>query len=195
MDVMPQVVATGWASGVNAYATVLVLGLLQRAGVDSIPSALGRTEVLAIVAFLFVVEFVVDKIPYADSAWDVLSTAVRPAVGAALGILLTQEANGEYGTLAAALTGGGTAFLTHTVKAATRLIVNLSPEPFSNVVVSTTEDVAAVSMVATSLVAPWLAATIALLLLAIGLYVVIKGWRFVRRRFGSRRRTSTQTSP
>lgn len=80
-------------------------------------------------------EFVMDKIPYVDSTWDAVHTAVRPTIGAVLGVLITSE-NSNLGELAGGSTGGGTALLAHTVKAGFRLGVNLSPEPVSNFLVS-----------------------------------------------------------
>ena len=76
---MPAVLASGWASGVNAYLCVLVLGLFGRfAGIEAVPEALTRTDVLVVAALLYALEFVADKIPYVDSAWDAISTAIRP---------------------------------------------------------------------------------------------------------------------
>src|SRR5688500_14518837 len=91
MDTLPTVCATGWASGVNAYATVLLLGIMQRLGVAGVPDGLGRVEVLAIAAVLFTVELVVDKVPYLDSSWDVVHTAIRPTVGTVLGVMIAGD--------------------------------------------------------------------------------------------------------
>ena len=83
-EALPLAFTTGWASGINAYACVLMLGLLGRfAGVEEVPDALTRTDVMIAAAALFAVEFVADKIPYVDSAWDTISTLIRPTVGAA----------------------------------------------------------------------------------------------------------------
>ena len=84
MEALPLAFTTGWASGINAYACVLILGLLGRfAGVDEVPTALDRTNgVLIAAGVLFAFEFVADKIPYVDSAWDAISTVIRPTVGA-----------------------------------------------------------------------------------------------------------------
>ena len=89
MEALPLAFSSGWASGVNAYLVVLVLGITDRAGdVAEIPDVLGRWDVLAVAGFLYAMEFVADKIPYVDSAWDVVSTAIRPTVGAVIGVLL-----------------------------------------------------------------------------------------------------------
>jgi hypothetical protein len=186
METLPQVFSTGWASGVNAYATVLVLGLLQRMGVDSIPEALGRPEVLLAVGALFFAEVVIDKIPYLDSVWDTVHTAIRPAIGAALGALIASE-GGDLNVAVAASTSGVTALASHAVKAGFRLAVNLSPEPFTNFIVSTAEDVTVVFMVVMSLLTPWLAAAIAAVMLATGLWIIWHGARWVSRRLRTRR--------
>ena len=142
MESLSLAFSSGWASGVNAYLVVLVLGIADRVNdFEQIPDALGRWEVLAAAAFMFAMEFVADKIPYVDSAWDVISTAIRPTVGAVIGVLLAGDAD----TLEQAVSGtvgGGTALASHLVKASSRLAINSSPEPISNIVASLSEDVA-----------------------------------------------------
>ncbi len=82
MDLLPLVVSSGWASGVNAYLVVLVLGLTDRMwNLAQVPDVLARTDVLVVAGVLYAVEFVADKIPYVDSSWDAVSTAIRPTVG------------------------------------------------------------------------------------------------------------------
>ncbi len=77
MDALPLVVSGGWAAGVNAYATVLLLGVFGRLGLGDVPDGLERTEVMIAAGVLFAVEFVADKIPYVDNVWDAIHTAVR----------------------------------------------------------------------------------------------------------------------
>src|SRR5918995_3772369 len=94
MDALALTFSSGWASGVNAYLVVLVLGIADRVGdLEQVPDALGRWEVLAVAAVMYAMEFVADKIPYVDSTWDVISTAIRPTVGAVIGVLLAGEAD------------------------------------------------------------------------------------------------------
>lgn len=172
VDLVPWVFTTGWASGVNAYAVVLVLGLLGRlAGVDAVPVALQRTDVLAAAALLYALEFVADKVPWLDSAWDAVHTAIRPTLGAAIGLLLAGDASTIDQALAAAA-GGLTALASHAVKAGLRAAVNTSPEPASNVAVSVAEDVTVAGVMGLAIAAPWVAAAVAALLLVLGLTMV-----------------------
>jgi len=189
-ELFPLVFTSGWASGVNAYATVLLLGLLGRfAGLDAVPDGLQRTDVLIAAAVLYGVEFAADKIPYVDSTWDAVHTAIRPTVGAAIGLL----AAGDAETLDQALltaTGGVTALLSHLVKAGLRLAVNTSPEPASNIGVSLLEDFSVAGIIAVMLAAPWVAAGIAAVLLILGSTLVLllaKRIRRARERWRARR--------
>ena len=182
--------SSGWASGVNAYATVAVLGLLQRFGnAPDIPEILGRTDVLLLAVAMFCVEAMVDKIPLLDSVWDTISTAIRPAVGA---LISSQLAAGSDETQQILLTllGGSTALASHGVKTGVRLAVNTSPEPFSNGVISTTEDVTVIGVVALAVAHPWWALGISATLLIIGVAIVILAWRLIRRAWRMRRRSA-----
>ena len=153
MELLPLTFASGWASGVNAYATVLVLGLLGRfAHTGGIPAGFQRTDVLIVMAVLALVEFVADKIPYVDSAWDTVSTVVRPVAGALIGALMA-GANGDLLTISLAAVGGVTALLSHLTKAGIRLAVNTSPEPVSNLGASLLGDVGVVGI--TTLTGSW----------------------------------------
>lgn len=186
MDTLPLVFSSGWASGVNAYATVLLMGLLGRfAGVDSVPEGMQRTEVLLAAAALFGVEFIADKVPYVDSVWDSIHTAIRPAIGATIAILIAGDANNLNEAVAASV-GGGTALLSHGVKAGIRLAVNASPEPFSNIILSLMEDATVTAVVLLALAEPWLAAAVAATLLVLGLIVVTFAARAIRRFFRRR---------
>lgn len=167
-ELLPFVFTSGWASGVNAYATVLLLGLLGRfAGVDAVPAGLERTDVLVVAALLYAAEFVTDKIPYVDSTWDAVHTAIRPTVGAVIALLAAGETD-SLETAVLTATGGVTALLSHLVKAGLRIAVNTSPEPASNIVVSAGEDFSVAAVIALVVAAPWVAAAVALVLLLTG---------------------------
>jgi hypothetical protein len=190
-ELLPLVFTSGWASGINAYAVVVLLGVLGRfAGVDVVPSALERTDVLVVAAVLFGVELVADKIPFVDSAWDAVHTVVRPAVGASVAALLAGDATSMVQALMAT-TGGVTALASHAVKAGLRLAVNSSPEPASNIAVSAGEDLTVAGVIALLVVQPWVAAGIAATLLVAGAVVVVlllSRIRRARRRWRARRR-------
>ena len=194
-ELLPLVFTSGWASGVNAYATVLVLGLLGRfAGVEQVPAGLERTDVLVVAAVLYVLEFVTHKIPYVDSLWDSVHTVIRPAVGTVIALLVSGDASTLHQAVLAA-TGGTTALASHLVKGGLRLAVNTSPEPASNVVVSLAEDGAVAGLVTLVLAYPWLAAGIAALLLTTGLTLVVLLWSRIRRALRRRRERRAAREP
>ncbi|GGT64482.1 MULTISPECIES: DUF4126 domain-containing protein [Streptomyces] len=186
MSVLPLVFTSGWASGINAYAVVLLFGVFGATGLtDEVPESLQRTDVLIAAGVLFLCEAVADKIPYVDSVWDAVHTVVRPVSGAVVGALLAGE-SGSLPELAAGAVGGSTALLSHLVKAGTRMAINTSPEPFSNVAMSMAEDLGVAGIVTFAIFNPEAAAVVAAVLLALGL--VILGFlahrirRFLRRR-------------
>ena len=169
MDLVPTLISAGWASGVNAYLTVALLSLLGRAGVGEVPDELQRDGVLVAALVMFAIEFVTDKVPWVDSAWDTVHTLVRPAIGSAVGVDFASAEN--VSGLEQAVAGGGTgamAFASHAVKAGLRLGINASPEPFTNIGVSLLEDLAVAGVIALVLEHPVPAAIIALTLLATG---------------------------
>lgn len=194
VDLVPWVFTSGWASGVNAYAVVLVLGLLGRfAGVDAVPVALQRTDILLGAAVLYGLEFVVDKIPWLDSTWDAVHTAIRPILGAAIGLLLAGDASSVEQALAAAA-GGLSALASHAVKAGMRAAINTSPEPASNIAVSVAEDVTVAGLISLAVAAPWVAAGIAATLLLAGVVVIVAIASRIRRFRGRRRHRAAVTS-
>ncbi|GAA4048107.1 hypothetical protein GCM10022233_17800 [Streptomyces shaanxiensis] len=181
---------SGWASGVNAYAVVLLLGVFGATGMsDDVPEALQRPDVLIAAGVLFLCEAVADKIPYVDSAWDAVHTVIRPIAGAVVAALLAGQ-SGSLPELAAGAVGGSTALLSHLVKAGTRMAVNTSPEPFSNIVVSIAEDLGVAAIITFAIFHPVAAAVVAGGLLFAGLFLLLflasRIRRFLRRR--SRRR-------
>jgi len=179
-ELLPWVFTSGWASGINAYAVVQVMGLLSRfAHVGAIPHVLARPDVLAVAAVLFALEMVADKIPYLDSAWDAIHTFVRPAVGATLGYLLAHDTTSLDAAFSAA-TGGFSALASHLVKAGVRAGINTSPEPASNIAVSTAEDVTVAGVVSLATVHPWVSASIAAILLMVGTVAVVLVLRRLR---------------
>jgi len=182
MDLAAHVFSTGWASGVNAYLTVAMLALLGRAGAVEVPDELTSDAVLAVSLVMFAVEFVADKIPYIDNAWDAIQTAFRPAIGSAVGFAFAGDAAvSGADELLAGVGSGTTALASHGVKAGLRLGINASPEPVTNVIASFTEDGLVAVIVAFSLEQPEIAAAIALVLLAGGITLVVLVWSRIRR--------------
>ncbi|WP_192583207.1 DUF4126 domain-containing protein [Streptomyces albicerus] len=186
MSVLPLVFTSGWASGVNAYAVVLLLGVFGATGLtDEVPESLQRTDVLLAAGILFACEAVADKIPYVDSVWDTVHTVIRPVSGAVVAALLAGQ-SGSLPDLAAGAIGGSTALASHAVKAGTRMAVNTSPEPFSNIVLSTAEDLGVAGILTFAMFHPEAAAIIAGVLLLTGLalllFLVSRIRRFLRRR-------------
>jgi Domain of unknown function (DUF4126) len=181
VELLPTVLASGWASGINAYLVVVVLGLLGRfADVAGVPEALTRTDVLVVAGVLYLVEFVADKVPYLDSLWDAVSTAIRPTAGVVLGLLLAGDTTTVVQAVLAA-SGGGAALASHLVKGGLRLVVNTSPEPATNIGTSLGEDVAVAGVAALALLHPYVALTIAGVLLALGITLLVLLWSRVRR--------------
>ena len=194
MELVSTLVSAGWASGVNAYLTVALMALLGRAGVGDVPEELQQDGVLYAAVAMYAIEFVADKVPLFDSAWDAIHTIVRPAIASALGV----ELGGEMGAVGVeeVFAGGGAgamAFASHAVKAGIRLAVNTSPEPASNIGVSLLEDglVAGVTILAIEHPVP--AAIVAVILLACGIALAVflakrirRAGRYLRERWAGR---------
>ncbi|MFJ8568927.1 DUF4126 domain-containing protein [Streptomyces sp. NPDC093514] len=181
MSVLPLVFTSGWASGINAYAVVLLLGIFGRTGLtDDVPASLQRTDVLAVAAVLFLCEAIADKVPYMDSIWDTVHTVIRPVAGAVIGALLAGQ-TGSLSDITAAAVGGSTALASHFVKAGTRMAINTSPEPFTNVGMSIAEDLGVAGLVTFAMFNPQAAAVIAAVLLAAGLAILFFLWNRIRR--------------
>ncbi len=182
-DLISGILGLSFAAGLNTYATVLALGVLQRFGVVHLPHSLevvASTPVIAAAASLFIIEFVADKIPFVDSVWDAIHTVIRPAAGALLAYGVAGSVDPQWQAVAA-LAGGGIALTSHTAKASTRAAVNVSPEPFSNWALSIVEDVLSFSLVWLTTSHPWFAAAVVLLLIAAALYIIWKLSGFARR--------------
>src|SRR5437868_7006848 len=129
---------SAWLSGINLYASVLTMGLLQRFHLVQLPGELSRLSewwVIALAGALYAVEFIADKVPAVDSVWDAIHTFIRIPAGAALAASAFAHSDPKVGFIAMLL-GGGVALSSHGTKTATRLAANTSPEPFSNIALS-----------------------------------------------------------
>ena len=174
---------TSFASGLNLYATVAAAGLFERFGVVQLPPTLhvlASPVIIGIALAMFVVEFIADKIPVVDSAWDAIHTFIRPPAAA----LIAYSSFGsvpDVWKVGAALLAGSVALTSHGAKASMRAAANTSPEPFSNWVLSTAEDVGAVGLSWLAATHPLLTAAIVVVLVVIATFIIWKLFGFFRR--------------
>jgi hypothetical protein len=180
-----QIIPLAFAAGVNVYATVAVIGLCSHYRLVALPEqfrAFDHPVVIGVALTMYLIEFIADKIPWFDSAWDAIHTVIRPLGGALVAVTALGDAS-PAATALAGLVGGSIAMTTHVTKAGTRAAANTSPEPFTNWLLSLGEDIVAVGFTYGALAHPMIALAIALgLLLAIALSASIIV-RAVRRRF------------
>jgi hypothetical protein len=178
---------SAWTSGINLYATVTVLGLLQKFGWAKLPGGLDVLDnwwIIGVAGFLYLVEFFADKIPYVDSIWDVVHTFIRVPAGVIVAYAATYQLDpGIY--IPAALLGGGLAFSSHGTKAAVRIGANVSPEPVSNWILSTVEDIIAFVGTLLAVFAPVIIAVVLVVFVIFFLWFFPKVIRRLRRMFRS----------
>jgi hypothetical protein len=170
-----------WSSGISMYFVAAVLGLAGRADWIDCPEWLMRPWVIGVAAAVFVVELIVDKVPWLDSTWDAVHTALRPTAG---GILFSTAGDGGD-ALWMGLVGGGMALSAHLAKASLRALVNLSPEPVSNIVVSLSEDGLVTALMGLAVSYPRAALVVAVSLAAVSTVVSVVLLRTVRRAWRS----------
>jgi hypothetical protein len=175
-------------AGWRLYLVVFATGLGMKYGWVALPDQLRALDVLAnnwivgIAGVGAIAEFFADKIAWVDSAWDAIHLVIRPLGGAMLSLAIIDSADPAW-QVASFLLGGGAAFFAHAGKAGARTLVNASPEPFSNVVVSTGEDVATAGLLALAIANPIAAALIALILVVLSLWLVLAARRALKRLF------------
>jgi hypothetical protein len=173
-------------AGWRLYLVTLVTGLAMKSGWIALPQQLHSLDVLAnnwiigIAALGTLAEFFADKIAWVDSAWDAVHSFIRPIGGALLSMAIIDGGDPAW-QVGSFLLGGGAAFLAHAGKAGARAMVNASPEPFSNVVVSTGEDVATVGLLGLAIANPVAAALVALILVILSLWLVLAARRLLKR--------------
>ncbi len=173
----------GFSSGLNLYATIATLGLLQRYGIIHLPDSLqvlSHPWVLGIALTLYAIEFLADKIPYVDTVWDAVHTLIRPPAAALLAYGATVAAPPEW-RWSAALLAGGVALTSHGTKASTRAAVNTSPEPFSNWLLSLGEDALAVWLTWMATVHPTATIVVVAFLIVLAGFLLFHLFRFLRR--------------
>ena len=165
---------SAWTSGINLYATVSVLGLLQKFSAVKLPGGLDVLDnwwIIGVAGGLYIIEFVADKVPYVDSVWDVVHTFIRVPAGAAVAYAATNQMDATV-MIIATLLGGGLAFSSHGTKAALRATANLSPEPVSNWVLSIVEDIIAFLGTILAVISPVLIAIV------LGIFLIFFVWFF-----------------
>lgn len=173
---------TAWASGINLYAAILTLGLLGTTGQMALPPNLQIvTQPIVIMAAgaMFCIEFFADKIPGVDTGWDTIHSFIRIPGGALLAAAAVGDVNPAV-MLAAGILGGGLAAGTHAAKAGSRVLINTSPEPFSNWVASIGEDVAVVAGVWAALVHPWMFLACLAVFIVLLIWLLPKLWRGIK---------------
>jgi Domain of unknown function (DUF4126) len=184
-----RIVPFAFASGINLYATIAVLGLCSRYDLVTLPAsfrAFDNPLIITAAIVMYAIEFVADKVPWVDTVWDAVHTVIRPVGGALVAVTALGNSSPAMETLAA-LVGGSVAMTTHLTKAGARAAANTSPEPFSNWILSFTEDLFVVGLTYFAVRHPFWATGIAVALLAgiVAFASVIV--RALRRRFARRR--------
>jgi len=175
----------GWASGINLYLAVLMLGLLEITGNISLPpdlQILSNPMVIGAAGLMYLVEFFADKTPGVDTGWDVIHTFIRIPAGALLAASAVGDVNPAV-ALAAAIAGGSIAAGTHAVKSGTRALINTSPEPFSNWTASITEDLAVIAGIWTALYYPWLFIALLVIFILLMIWLLPKIWQGIKKVF------------
>lgn len=187
----------GWASGIRLYAVVFFLGLLQFSGIYTLPAdlqTLGNPWVMGASGFMFLVEFLADKIPGFDSVWDAAQTFIRIPAGALLAAAAV--AGGDPGMgIAAAILGGAVAASSHITKASSRALINTSPEPFSNWIASFSEDALSIGAVWAALVYPLIFLGFLIVFFILAIWLLPKLWRGLKRVIASIRQLIGHPSP
>ena len=174
---------SAWTSGINLYATVTVLGLLQKFGAAKLPGGLDALDnwwIIGVAGGLYLVEFFADKFPYVDSVWDVVHTFIRVPAGAVVAYSATSQLDSSI-AIPATLLGGGLALSSHGTKAALRVGANLSPEPVSNWLLSLVEDVIAFVGTFLAVFAPVIIISILLVFLLFFFWFFPKVFRAIKR--------------
>jgi hypothetical protein len=177
----------GFSSGLNLYAAVSTLGLLQRFGMIHLPASLkvlSHPWVLGIAISMYLVEFFADKVPYVDTLWDAIHTFIRPPAAAILAYAAAAGTGAEW-RWAGALLAGGVALTSHGTKASARAAVNASPEPFSNWALSFGEDILAVWLTWMATAHPIATTVIVAVLVALSVFLLYHLFRFARRALGN----------
>lgn len=185
VELIALAASTSLLAGWRLYLVTLVTGIAMKFGWIALPEhlhaldVLANNWVLAIAAVGTFMEFFADKVAYVDTIWDGIHSIIRPLGGALLSLAIVDSADPTW-QVASFLLGGGAAFVAHAGKAGARTLVNASPEPFSNVLVSTGEDVATAGLLALAIANPIAAALVALCLVVLSIWLVVAARRAIK---------------
>jgi len=202
LEALSLAMGTAWTSGINLYATVAVLGVAGQLQMIQLPEnlqVLMHPAVIAVACTMYVIEFFADKVPYVDNGWDVLHTFIRVPAGAILAARSLGPLNPPL-ELVALLAGGTVALAAHGTKAATRLAINVSPEPVSNWIASLSEDLTVLGSIWMIFHHPLIMLLFLLAFFALAVWLVPKIFRFAKQGFQAlrnrlKRPKPAQTSP
>ena len=185
IELVALVASTSLLAGWRLYLVTLVTGLAMKFGWIALPDQLAALDILAnnwllaAAAIGTFAEFFADKVAWVDSAWDAIHSVIRPLGGALLSLAIVDSGDAAW-QVASFLLGGGAALVAHAGKAGARTLVNASPEPFSNVIVSTGEDVATAGLLALAIANPIAAALVTACLVVLSLWLVVAARRALR---------------
>ncbi len=182
IEILGLGLGAAWTSGINLYATVAVLGLLQHFKLAELPGGLHVLDnwiIIGVALVLYTIEFIADKIPYVDTIWDAVHTFIRVPAGAVLALAATTNLSPTV-QIVALLLGGGLALSTHGTKATLRAAANTSPEPVTNWALSIIEDVFALGALVLAVLHPVVILAVILIFLLILAWILPKVWRRVR---------------
>jgi hypothetical protein len=182
VDTISLSMGAAWASGVNLYATLLALGIMGATGNMTLPpdlQILSNPLVIGAAGLMFAVEFFADKMPGVDTGWDAIHTFIRIPAGAMLAAGAVGDMNAAV-TLSAAIVGGSIAAGSHATKAGTRVMINASPEPFTNWAASLSEDVAVIGGIWLAVQNPWLFLALLVCFIILMIWLLPKLWQAIK---------------
>jgi len=187
---------SSWSSGINLYLTVAGLGVAHRYEWITLPGkldVLAHPAVIIVAVILYLIEFVADKVPYVDSAWDSVHTFIRPAGGVLLGYMAMAEVGMEWQIPVALLTGA-IALDSHLTKATTRIAINTSPEPISNSIASVSEDAMVIGVLYLISQHPISASISVVLFIIFSFWFLKRMFKFVKKLFQKSSKAPIKTS-
>ena len=189
IELISLTLGSAWAAGINLYAAVFVLGYMANTGAATLPPGLELLSdplVMTAAGIMYGIEFFADKTPGVDTGWDTMHTFIRIPAGAMMAAGMAEGFNiGPAAEFAALLVGGGMAATSHMTKAGTRVMINTSPEPFSNWTASITEDVAVIGGLWAALNHPVLFIGLLILFILLAIWLLPRIWRAMKSIFGA----------